>query len=193
MQAKGSKKERRKATDKAIIEAAVKEFSEKGYSRARVVSIAKRAGISQGLVSQNFGNKERLFMTTTSLVDSDCFSPDTDADTVPEILYKVIDAWKNIYKEQPTHFQLLYMLTHVIDFPEIIAKGVEARFKLSPVYAAIEKAQAAGDFPQGDVLGIMRDLFQITVPMIYYYNKAGVELPENELFLRLVGYKPKKA
>ena len=193
MPVKLTKKERRKATDKAIIEAAVTEFAEKGFARARVANIAARAGVSQGLVSQNFGNKERLFMTTTALVDSDCFSPDTDTDTVPEILYKVIDAWKNIYKEQPTHFQLLYMLTHVIDFPEIIAKGVEARFKLSPVYAAIEKAQEAGDFPAGDVMEMMWDLFRATVSMIYYYNKAGVELPENELFLRLIGYKPKKA
>lgn len=192
MEEKLTKKERRRATDAAIIDAAIIEFGEKGFARARVGDIAKRAGISQGLVSQNFGNKDRLFMMATSVIDEELFAPEGVEKKLPDILYAVIDAWKDIYHKKPEHFKLLHMLTCCIDFPEIIGKGIEARFRLSPVYDAIEEAQDKGDFPAEDPLEIMWDLFRATINMIYYYNKAGIELPENEFCLKLIGYKRKK-
>ena len=189
MPEKLTKKQRRRATDQAILDAAIEEFAEKGFARSRVLNIAKKAGISQGLVSQNFGNKERLFMTATSVVDSAFFAPEVANLDVKELLSFIIDSWKKLYKDKPVHFKLLKMLTCSTDLPEIIEKGVEARFRLSPVYAAVEQAQAKGHFPSGDVQEIMWDLFKVAITLIYYFNKSGTEMPGNDFFLQLVSYK----
>lgn len=43
-----------------LIEAAVQEFGERGYDRARVQDIARRAGLSTGAIYGNFRNKAEL-------------------------------------------------------------------------------------------------------------------------------------
>lgn len=44
-----------------ILEAALEEFSDKGYAGARVEAIAARAGLSKQLISHHFGGKEGLY------------------------------------------------------------------------------------------------------------------------------------
>jgi len=46
---------------KQVFEAAVEEFSEKGYSQASMNTLAKNAGISKGSIFQYFTSKESLF------------------------------------------------------------------------------------------------------------------------------------
>ena len=52
--AKGDKQE-------MIIDAALEVFRERGYANARMADIARRAGVSYGLVYHYFGSKEVLF------------------------------------------------------------------------------------------------------------------------------------
>jgi len=47
-------------TRQKIIQAAIDEFAEKGFSGGRVGNIAKRAGVSQALIYYNFKSKEAL-------------------------------------------------------------------------------------------------------------------------------------
>jgi AcrR family transcriptional regulator len=49
------------ATKDRILEAAFEEFTEKGFSGARVDDIAARAGCNKALLYQHYGDKERLF------------------------------------------------------------------------------------------------------------------------------------
>ncbi len=44
-----------------IVEAAVREFAEKGFAGARVESIGRRAGVNKQLLYHYFGGKEELF------------------------------------------------------------------------------------------------------------------------------------
>ncbi len=46
----------------AILEAARAAFAERGYARATIRDIARRAGITHGLVMRHFGSKEQLFI-----------------------------------------------------------------------------------------------------------------------------------
>lgn len=48
-------------TEQIILEAAEAEFLEKGYGNAKVMSIAKRAGVSHSMLHYYFRNKETLF------------------------------------------------------------------------------------------------------------------------------------
>jgi AcrR family transcriptional regulator len=47
--------------EKIIIDAALKVFSQKGYSETRMADIAKEANMSYGLIYHYFENKEKLF------------------------------------------------------------------------------------------------------------------------------------
>ena len=51
-------------TSAAILAAAVKEFTEKGYSGARIDSIAARAGANKRMIYHYFGDKEALYLAT---------------------------------------------------------------------------------------------------------------------------------
>jgi AcrR family transcriptional regulator len=47
----------------AILEAARHTFTERGYARTTLREIARRAGVTHGLISRHFSSKERLFLT----------------------------------------------------------------------------------------------------------------------------------
>lgn len=49
-------------TSAAILAAAVREFTEKGYSGARINEIAKRAGANKRMLYHYFGDKEALYL-----------------------------------------------------------------------------------------------------------------------------------
>ncbi len=46
----------------AILDAARHAFAERGYARTTVRDIARRAGVTHGLITQQFSTKERLFL-----------------------------------------------------------------------------------------------------------------------------------
>ena len=46
----------------ALLEAALDEFSERGYAGARVADIAQRAGVNKQLINYYFGSKEGLYL-----------------------------------------------------------------------------------------------------------------------------------
>ncbi len=46
----------------AIIEAARYTFAERGYARTTLREIARRAGVTHGLITRHFSSKERLFL-----------------------------------------------------------------------------------------------------------------------------------
>jgi AcrR family transcriptional regulator len=50
------------ASRAAILEAAREVFTERGYARATIREIARRAGITHGLVMRHFGTKEQLLI-----------------------------------------------------------------------------------------------------------------------------------
>lgn len=55
-------------TRKRILDAAGKEFSEKGFDGARIAEIARRARVSKQLVHHHFGSKEGLFQEVHVLI-----------------------------------------------------------------------------------------------------------------------------
>src|SRR4051794_36284092 len=47
----------------AILETARTAFAERGYTRATIPAIARRAGVTHGLVMRHFPSKEQLFLS----------------------------------------------------------------------------------------------------------------------------------
>jgi TetR/AcrR family transcriptional regulator len=60
-----AREERRRDAERsrqALLEAALDEFSERGYAGARVADIAQRAGVNKQLINYYFGSKEGLYL-----------------------------------------------------------------------------------------------------------------------------------
>ena len=52
-----------------ILEIGIEEFASKGYEKANINVIAKKAGISIGLMYKYFATKEDLFVTCISIIN----------------------------------------------------------------------------------------------------------------------------
>ncbi|MBE7638350.1 TetR family transcriptional regulator [Sneathiella sp. P13V-1] len=60
--------ERREESSQRIIEAAITLFAEKGYQRTTLIQIGERAGCTGTLVSNRFGNKERVLRAVLATI-----------------------------------------------------------------------------------------------------------------------------
>ena len=55
----------------AILAAAIQQFAAKGFNAASTASIARLAGVTEGLIFHHFGNKEAIFITILTKVMDD--------------------------------------------------------------------------------------------------------------------------
>lgn len=82
-----------------ILDAAFKEFGERGLAGARLDDIAKRAGVAKGTIYLYFPNKEALFreMVRTTIVDALALA-EADRDiapdvSTPDLIRRMAQAW----------------------------------------------------------------------------------------------------
>lgn len=180
-----------KETRDVILQAAKKEFAEKGYSGARMGSIAKRAGVNQALIHYYFSSKENLYLELlhhlfhhkeTSVVQEymkdEILSP-------PEALYAAI-------------YILVYLHHDAID-PEInrilsweIAEGgdkfkkllIEYMFpKLNMLTQVIQRGVENGDFETKDPFLAVFNLVHFVI--VFENNKQY--LKDTEWYERFYG------
>jgi AcrR family transcriptional regulator len=72
------------ASRAAILEAAREVFTERGYARATIREIARRAGVTHGLVMRHFGTKEQLLIEALPGPRAAASVLPGDLDTLPE-------------------------------------------------------------------------------------------------------------
>lgn len=73
------------ASRAAILEATRQALAENGYARATIRDIARRAGVTHGLVMRHFGSKEQLMIAALPLADEiERVVADGDGETLPE-------------------------------------------------------------------------------------------------------------
>jgi AcrR family transcriptional regulator len=88
-----SKEKNRNAMRQQILDAAIPEFTEQGFTGASTRGIAQRAGVSQGLLTYHFKNKntlwyaavDRLFEVIHSEFGSKAFDPVSESRTTEDI------------------------------------------------------------------------------------------------------------
>ncbi|MCQ2530783.1 MAG: TetR/AcrR family transcriptional regulator [Lachnospiraceae bacterium] len=190
---KGIKKERRRVTDLKILEAASNEFAEKGFSAATMSGIATRAGVSQGLVSQNFKSKEKLFGLVVGFVDELLFPEELEEEKMPGALDLIIDKIKTMSVEEPTKYAFLLRLARDSEIPKSKQEETEVLFQKSAISRAIQEAQEMGELPQVDAHVLYRIIMRLVVNVISWYQLMGLELPDNSVILKVVHYTPSEA
>jgi len=96
-----------------IKESALDLFAEKSYQSTTVQQIAKKAGVSKGLLYNYFESKEELL---TSIIDdflaqaTSFFDPNRDGILTDEEFYFYISKSFEIVKDKPRHWKLYTML-----------------------------------------------------------------------------------
>jgi AcrR family transcriptional regulator len=137
-------------TRERVLAAAVEIILEEGYYRASSNHIAKRAGVTWGVIQYHFGSRERLLLEVVragsqSLVQT-LRAAEIDGDTIQERVDSLADVIWGHYR-RPEFLALLQVLLNLSKEPRTSADTVEAM-------AAIE----------GVVGDLWRDLVDQAIP-----------------------------
>jgi AcrR family transcriptional regulator len=107
-----------------IVDAALQEFSEHGYERASLGTIAERAGITRTVLYSHFPSKHALFLGLLEDKQTEYLGRLREAldDHKPtnERLTAAVDAMLDFAAEQPSAYGLLYP-QHAPENPEVAA------------------------------------------------------------------------
>ncbi|MFA6830268.1 MAG: TetR/AcrR family transcriptional regulator [Bacilli bacterium] len=185
----GEKKQRRLDTDKKILAGSYIEFCKHGYSGAKISDIAAYAGVSNGLVIQNFGSKSGLYLKlidhgaknlTEALINKkgDLF----------EILNFVIDYKRNLIKSEKGYMASVFMenALNSSETPEEAIPIIMNYLRISPIYHLMEIEQEKKTIIQGSIEDLYY-LFWKTMNMVILdcYRKK-VDIPPNQWFIDII-------
>ncbi len=185
-----TKAERRARTDQNIRDAAIAVFAEYGYERAAISSIAAQAGISNGLIIQNFGCKLDLFKS----ILEDLFPPlhkmysQVSGDHWENYLLALLHYLQNSYQEESTRirFQFCTTMCSSKDTPPCYREKSAQECGHDLVAEALRQGQQRGEVKDGDIPALYALFFRIACTTIDRCNTFGVALPSDEWFLQLV-------
>jgi len=102
-----------------ILETALALFATQGFYATSTNKIAKKAGVSEGLIFKHFGNKKNLLtelMHDTQSKINELFSPILQETDAKEVLRKTINLPLTIKKEHYNYWKLQYKLRWEADY-----------------------------------------------------------------------------
>ena len=182
--------ERRKATDKKIYNAAVTQFGNNGFANTTLSSIAKMAGITPGLIVQNFGSKEDLFRKIAIdivLLSREQLNPYSSS--WEERCRAAIDLTIDALKKDPDFIHSLNFYVALItslDTPDDIMKELMDMYDTTPVKELILEGQMKGELIDGDPY-LIHALFWCNMQnTICYCFNHKLDYPPTEWFLEIV-------
>jgi AcrR family transcriptional regulator len=158
--------ERVAASDEALLNATIDLIAERGYERTTLALIGERAGYSRGLVTQRFGNKERLLWAVIrQMLDqwsTHSFSARVDKVGVPA-LQAILSAYLDACDKAPVRIKAYYALLREADGPVPAVRDTIKRLhatERSHIAALIRAGEVRRDVdPEAEAtvfLGVMR-------------------------------------
>jgi len=168
----GARPARRRLSSQArrekLLEAALHEFSGRGYYLTQMEHVATRAGVSKALVYQHFPSKEELFAAVTEQVVEGFMG------RLPGVLSKAGDAlgaWRGVVRllcdtvsERPEAWALV---ARHLDNPELGASLRRLREQVTEVFAVV---LASYYEPEGDAAALSKEEVltqaRLTVPLL---------------------------
>lgn len=143
----------KRATDerkKEILEAGIEEFSSKGYENANINIIAKKAGISIGLMYKYFATKEDLFITClqrgTQILDEALYAIMESDDRLLVKAEKLIRTMAFHSKRNSNYIKMYNGITAERDSDRIQSIVEEIERRRSTIYiTSITQALSKGD------------------------------------------------
>lgn len=133
----------------SLISAGISEFADKGYERANLSSIAKRAGMSVGVIYKYYDDKEALFLecvrnclgALNDALKEVAFKSDNVYDSIQTVIHVLIDHAKNNQEINRMYHEITTQGSR--GFSKMLADEIEGMSAL--VYTdLLRKAQAEG-------------------------------------------------
>ncbi len=182
--------DRRKATDKRIYQAAVIEFGNRGYANTTLSAIAKAAGITPGLIVQNFGSKEDLYRKIANDIvnfittEFNKYSTSWEERCTAVVNYII----KNL-EERPEALDYMNFYVTLItsmDTPDDIIQSLYDLYYNSPIETVVLQGQAKGELIDGDPYAIHGLFWLIMFNTIRTCFKNGLDYPPIDWFLDII-------
>lgn len=142
-------------TSASILAAAVKEFTDKGYSGARIDAIAARAGANKRMIYHYFGDKEALYLAVLESGYAGIRSAEAGlrlADLAPKVaIEKLVDFTWRYFLDHPEFLSLLN--TENLHRAKYLKRSARVSHLHSPLVAVIsdilKRGVAQGEFRPG--------------------------------------------
>jgi len=157
----------------AILDRAILEFAEKGYSGAGLSGIAKGAGVSVGVIYKYYKDKEELFSAcirkSIMYLDEALREAGQAGDDLPEQIRSLVRQVQRICREHPEYFRMYHQITMSDDpgqarqMAEIIERPSAKAYK-----AALKRAREEGHIDPETDPGAGAFFFDNLMMMLHY-------------------------
>lgn len=129
---------------KAIIEAALQLFAEKGFAATKIEMITKAAGISKGLFYNYFESKESLLKEVANLLFIELgevvelvYTYQTDKDNPKQLLKEALNLFKQSIQIKKDFWKLYARLTFQLEGQQLMESVMEEEVKYNQALARI--------------------------------------------------------
>lgn len=175
-------KDREQNTEQIILEAAEAEFLEKGYSNAKMMAIAQRAGVAHSMLHYYFRSKENLFQGILQQKMQEMFSLQGEAlegeTTFEGLLRKVRDLRDRFFAANPKF--AYFILTEVMGNAqnrELLVQLVErmSRTSMVKLRELLEQEMAAGRMRRMRIENVILMIITLDVAMLTAISQCREE------------------
>ena len=184
---KNLKTEQRNASNKRILECALLEFAENGFSRTLLSNVAHRAGYSNGMITQRFGGKENLYNEVFINVCRNYLNNFSENESADKMLLRIVDDIKQGAQNRIPEFVFVADYLSSRDSPVNGFDIIKPYLEESAFTDVIKKAiSESGTNNEEDPFDMIRIFIISSINLAKSFVKADLELPPSESFLTLL-------
>ncbi len=163
-----------------ILETAIEEFGAKGLERTSVSDIAKRSGVSVGVLYKYYENKEDLFRAClkrslaylTEVTETAAREAQRDGEPLPGMVGALIRACQSAARTHPSYMQMYHAITVAPERPAEYAEEIE-RISAELYTGYVRQAQADGAVRSDVSPELIAFFFDNMLMMLHFSYSCG--------------------
>lgn len=169
-----------------ILDAALIEFGENGYTNTKLSDIAKRAGTSAALISKYFEKKEKLLLAVCRRDSSYISIKEDSSAQYPDAIFAFIDRTIKAKEEGRDIYKLWVTQAGATDIPDYVINEEKRDFLDSSIYEELKWAQEQGIVHEGDLWRMFCAFYKSFYSLIDACDSMGIKIPSKKLILRIL-------
>lgn len=180
----GKRDLQKEQTNRKILDAALKEFTLNGYSSARLSTIAKEADVTNGLITQRWGGKDKLYMELLSSALGFIADISKEERNLNTMISRIIGELRKMVLCEDEKILFLDTALGGHDTPEYCLQRIKGVFETTSLYAELEKKGGGLISEDKSSFEIFYLFFRMTLGMMLWHKKTGKQMPPDEFFMR---------